>query len=78
MRSRAEMERSGFYQRLALPALVVITLFFLVPLLITLSSAFIDEGGSLSLAPIISVFSTPYIHRIMRFTLIQAAISTLA
>lgn len=78
MRSRAEMERSGFYQRLALPALVVITLFFLVPLLITLSSAFIDEGGSLSLAPIISVFSNPYIHRIMRFTLIQAAISTLA
>ncbi len=78
MRSRAEMERSGFYQRLALPALVVITLFFLVPLLLTLSSAFIGEGGNLSLAPIIAVFSNPYIHRIMRFTLIQAALSTLA
>lgn len=78
MRSSAERERSGFYQRLALPALVVITLFFLVPLLITLSSAFIKTGGGLSVERIVAVFTDAYTLRVMRFTLIQAALSTLA
>ncbi len=72
-----EMEQSRFYQHLAVPALLVITLFFLVPLVITLSSAFIGPGGGFSLAPITRVFTDPYILRIMRFTLIQASLSTL-
>jgi len=63
---------------LALPALLVLLLFFVLPLLITLSAAFTDGRGAFSLATIIKTFTNPYTLRIMRFTLVQAALSTLA
>ncbi len=76
-RGRSKVE-GAFYRRLALPALCVIALFFLGPLLLTLSSAFVTEEGRFSLSAIVEVFSNPYTLRVMRFTLTQAALSTLA
>lgn len=78
MRTKGTIEEGRFYQRMALPALVVITLFFVLPLLFTLSSAFIGPGGGFSLSPIKTVFTDPYTLRVMRFTITQAALSTLA
>lgn len=74
--SQDEMSRR-FYQRMAIPTLLLLLLFFFIPLLFTLSSAFITEEG-VSFQAIVSVFTDAYTLRIMRFTLLQATISTLA
>ncbi len=72
------LDRSRFYRTLPIPGLVLLILLFLLPLVSTLSRAFIDADGDFSFAAVREAFTSPYTMRIMAFTLTQAAISTLA
>lgn len=71
------LDRSRFYRTLPIPGLVLLILLFLLPLVSTLSRAFINDQGGFSMAAIVDAFTSPYTMRIMAFTLFQAAISTL-
>lgn len=66
-----------FYRLIPLPSTIVLLLLFFVPLLFTLSRAFITEEG-FSFSRISGVLMDPYTQRIMLFTLTQAFLSTLA
>lgn len=72
------LDRSRFYRSLPIPGLVLLILLFLLPLVSTLSRAFIGEQGRFSFIAIKEAFTSPYTLRIMGFTLLQAAVSTLA
>ncbi len=77
MSATNNLQYRRFYRTMPIGPMAVLTLLFFVPLLFTLSSAFITEEG-FSLSHIFSVFSDPYTQKIMGFTLLQAAVSTLA
>jgi thiamine transport system permease protein len=62
---------------LSTPAMLLLTFLFIVPLLITLSKAFISTEGTLSFGRIFEMMRDPYTQRILRFTLFQALISTI-
>lgn len=67
-------EGSSFYRRSAILPLVVLAAVFLLPLLTTLSRAFLPEG-SFSLSLIKEVFTDPYSYQLLFFTLKQALLS---
>jgi len=69
------MKRETFYSTYPLPGFVLLFVLFLIPVCMTLSQAFIEDG-SLSFSLIASTFTDPYYIRIMGFTLFQALCST--
>jgi len=71
------LDRSRFYRTIPIPGLVLLVLLFLLPLVSTLSRAFLDAEGDFSAKAIVEAVTSPYTMRIMAFTLVQAAISTL-
>ncbi len=73
-----QKESRRLYRLLALPASILLLLFFILPLLSTLSNAFVSKEGRFTLAPLRAIFTDPYTLRVMRFTLSQAALSTIA
>ena len=77
MRENNSLQYKRFYRTMPIPASLVLLLLFFVPLLFTLSSAFMTEEG-LSFSRVIGVFTDSYTQRIMLFTLLQATLSTLA
>lgn len=76
-RSGTIFDTSRFYRMLSTPAMLLLTFLFIVPLLITLSKAFISTEGTLSFGRIFEMMRDPYTQRILRFTLFQALISTI-
>lgn len=77
MNRRFIREHEGFYKAMPIPGALILLALFLVPLLFTLSTAFLTEEG-FSLQRIYAVFTSPYTHRLLLFTLYQATFSTLA
>ncbi len=71
------MKKESFYRLYPIAGFVLFFLLFLLPVCITLSQAFIEDGN-FSIALIVETFSNPYYLRIMAFTLMQALLSTLA
>lgn len=71
------MKKDTFYKLYPIAGFALFFLLFLIPVCITLSQAFIEDG-EVSIAIIADTFSNPYYLRIMAFTLLQALISTLA
>lgn len=71
------LDTSRFYRALSTPAMLLLTFLFLIPLSVILSKAFIDIDGGFSLSRLGSTLIDPYTHRILRFTLLQALVSTL-
>ena len=63
---------SGYYTLKALPGIAVLTVLFLIPLFLTFSYAFRDDGKAL-----IEVFTDPYTYRLLAFTLEEALLSAL-
>jgi thiamine transport system permease protein len=57
--------------------MLLLTFLFLIPLSIILGKAFVDVDGGLSLERLQAMLSDPYTWRILRFTLVQALVSTL-
>ncbi len=79
------MHRSGlirstdsFTLLLSLFGLVILIPLFFVPVTAVLSRAFVSEGGSFSLQPLLKLVSSVYVRRIIGFTLLQALLSTAA
>lgn len=77
MNKNYNINNKKLYQKiLPIPSLILLLIIFFIPLLFTLSRAFIvDENFSLSL--IKSTFSSEYTQRILLFTINQAFLSTL-
>jgi thiamine transport system permease protein len=71
------LDTSRFYRALGTPAMLLLTFLFLIPLSIILGKAFVDVDGGLSLDRLQAMLSDPYTWRILRFTLVQALVSTL-
>ena len=71
------MKKESFYSLYPIAGFALFFLLFLIPVCMTLSQAFVQEG-QFSLALLLETFSNPYYLRIMGFTLLQALISTLA
>jgi thiamine transport system permease protein len=61
----------------SVPGIIFLTLFFFVPLTMILARAFISSEGRLSLIPLIRTITDGNTLRIIRFTLLQAFLSTL-
>ncbi|MFA7396500.1 MAG: iron ABC transporter permease [Sphaerochaetaceae bacterium] len=66
-----------FYRLLGLPALVLLTLLFVVPLTFTLSRAFSGDESLYFGEAFITLFRQPYTWTIIRFSLLQAFVSTI-
>ncbi len=77
MSKKRQSRELHFYRMLPVPSILVLALLFFVPLFFTLSSAF-QEEGRWTLDRLVGIFSDPYTIHIMLFTLLQAALSTLA
>ncbi len=71
------LNTSRFYRNLSTPALLILTFLFFIPLVIVLSKAFIDENNRVSFSVFIELLKDPYILRVISFTIMQAAISTI-
>ncbi len=71
------LQQSRFYRHLSTPALILLTVLFFLPLLIILSKAFMDENSRLTLSNIKVLFTDTQVYRVISFTLLQAAVSTL-
>ncbi len=71
------MKKESFYTLYPIAGFALFFILFLIPVCITLSQAFIEDG-QISLVYIVETFTSPYYLRIMVFTLLQALISTLA
>lgn len=71
------LERSKFYRLLPVPALVVLVLLFFLPLVSTLSRAFISSDGTVTTAAFSRLFTEPYTLRLLGTSVLQAAVSTL-
>lgn len=72
------LERSRFYRSLSIPAMLLLTLLFLVPLIIILSKAFVTEDGGFSFDQVARTLGDSYTWRILSFTVLQALASTAA
>jgi thiamine transport system permease protein len=72
-----QRDTARFYRTMSAPALVLLTFLFLIPVGIILSKAFITEGGQFSTERLITLIRDPYILRVLRFTVLQASVSTL-
>lgn len=70
------LESSPFFKILSTPAIIVLLLLLVVPLIIILSKAFVGPEGSLTLNRVITLLKSEYTWRIVRFTFLQAFIST--
>ncbi len=75
-RPKSILETSRFYRNLSTPAMVLLTFLFIVPLSIILSKAFVDQDGGFTIQRLIAMLVDPYTQRILRFTLMQALVST--
>jgi thiamine transport system permease protein len=75
--SSSILKSSPFYTFLSTPAVVLLALLLVVPLIIILSKAFIDVDGSFTLSRFVTLIERPYTWQIFRFTLYQAFISTI-
>ncbi len=71
------MKKETFYKLYPIAGFALFFILFLIPVCITLSQAFVEDG-QFSIDLIVETFSTPYYLRIMAFTLVQALLSTLA
>lgn len=71
------LDTSRFYRTLSTPAMLLLTFLFFIPLTIILSKAFVDVDGGYSFSRLWGTLSDPYTHRILRFTLLQALVSTI-
>ena len=71
------MKKETFYKLYPIAGFALFFILFLIPVCITLSQAFVEDG-QFSIDLIVETFSNPYYLRIMAFTLVQALISTLA
>ena len=76
-RAKSILETSRFYRNLSTPAMALLTVLFMIPLTIILSKAFVDKDGGFTLQRLLAMLTDPYTHRILRFTLLQALVSTL-
>ncbi len=61
----------------AVPGLLFLLLFFLIPVLLILGNAFLDNDGRFSLVPLLATVTGGNTLRILRFTLLQAFLSSL-
>lgn len=59
-----------------LPGLLFLLLFFLVPVLLIMGNAFLDDSGRVSLAPLLETLAEGSLLRVLRFTLLQAFLSS--
>ena len=73
---RKSTRGSAFYPALACIPLALLLILFMLPLAFNLMKAFIGEDG-FSLDLVVDVFTTPYTYRLLGFTLLQAALSSL-
>lgn len=71
------MKKQTFYNLYPIAGFALFFILFLIPVCITLSQAFIEDGQA-TLNLVIETFSNPYYQKIMMFTLMQALLSTLA
>ncbi len=71
------LNASRFYRNLSTPALLILTFLFFIPLIIVLSKAFVDENNIFSFSVFLTLLKDPYILRVISFTIMQAAISTI-
>ena len=71
------LNASRFYRNLSTPALLILTFLFFIPLIIVLSKAFVDENNMFSFSVFLTILKDPYILRVISFTIMQAAISTI-
>lgn len=71
------LNASRFYRNLSTPALLILTFLFFIPLIIVLSKAFVDENNTISLKVFLTLLTDPYIIRVISFTIMQAALSTI-
>lgn len=70
------LDMSRFYHALSTPAVVLLTFLFLIPLSIILSKAFVGIDRGFSFERLASLVTDAYTWRILRFTLVQALVST--
>ena len=73
---RKSTRGSAFYPALACIPLALLLILFMLPLAFNLMKAFIGEDG-FTLDLVVDVFTTPYTYRLLGFTLLQAALSSL-
>ena len=71
------LNTSRFYRNLSTPALLILTFLFFIPLIIVLSKAFVDGDNAISLKVFIGILTDPYIIRVISFTILQSAVSTI-
>ncbi len=71
------IDNRDLYEKIIpLPSLILLFLIFLLPLISTLSKAFIYDG-KITFSPFLDLIKTPYTLRILLFTINQAFFSTL-
>lgn len=73
---RGRKRESAFYPAMAAIPMVLLVIVFLLPLSFNLARAFFNEDG-FTLSNVKEVISTPYTYRLLSFTLMQAALSSL-
>jgi thiamine transport system permease protein len=71
-----QRDTARFYRIMSAPALLILTFLFIIPVGIILSKAFITDDGHFSIQRILTLIRDPYIHRVLRFTVLQALVST--
>ncbi|MBK5200508.1 MAG: iron ABC transporter permease [Spirochaetaceae bacterium] len=69
-------KKNNFEKIVPLPALILLLIIFLIPLINTLTQAFVEDG-SFTLSFIKEAFTSPYTRQILSFTINQALVSTL-
>jgi len=73
----AILDSSRFYRLLSVPGLAILAILFLIPLLLVLGQAFIDNTGTFTPIYLVNALTSVYTLRILGFTLFQALVSTL-
>lgn len=74
--SSSILKGSSFYKVVSTPAILLLALLFIGPLFFILAKSFIAEDGTLSFQRVFHLLKDPYTWRILRFTVLQAFVST--
>lgn len=77
--NRSEIStKSAFHRFVGLPGTLILALLFLLPVSLVLLQAFVTEEGIFTLSTLRSTLFSPYLLRVLLFTLTQALVSTVA
>lgn len=67
-----------FHRLIGIPGILILAVLFIGPVVVVLRQAFIDGAGRFTFAILVQTALDPYVLRLLAFTLVQAALSTVA